>query len=295
MTKDNLDVTEAMIEAGRDVLDAFDGPSIRPSEADEMLAAIYLAMQYARNEARAGEAAPCPICGKDVPHWHGELAVVPKPASPPTGDCCMQSPCIVDGGCVLLRCVQNRIATLQPAMTKDKDLDVTEALLALAHFNIPPDVQELLVHGNPDREVPPGALEAAMQSAREPKPASPPTGDVVEALRVLRNAVAETLDKDFGFWSSPSQAERRTMLYRAWKDSAALATLQPAKENSYERSIAAASTDDLDEIEPVVSGLRAYAQGRLLVLSLADLRVAARHAIATLQPADPVEPKGEVR
>jgi hypothetical protein len=38
----------------------------------------------------------------------------------------------------------------------------------------------------------------------------------------LREAIAETLDKDFGFWSSPTQAERRARLYGAWKNSAAL-------------------------------------------------------------------------
>lgn len=39
------------------------------------------------------------------------------------------------------------------------------ALLALSKHNIPPDVQELLIYGNPDRNVPPGAFSAAMQAA----------------------------------------------------------------------------------------------------------------------------------
>lgn len=51
---------------------------------------------------------------------------------------------------------------------KGSDMDVdTEAaivaLLTLAKFNIPPDIQELLVQGNPERNIPPGALSAAIK------------------------------------------------------------------------------------------------------------------------------------
>ena len=176
MTKDNLDVTEAQITAGTtELLAIINGKGGGPRES---VIAIWSKMQSAREPKPAYHTGAASSMTPGDHHVASISAGNSKPASPPTGDCCMQSPCIVDGGCVLLRCVQNRIATLQPA-----------------------------------------------------------------------------------------------------------------KENSYERSIAAASTDDLDEIEPVVAGLRAYAQGRLLVLSVADLRVAARHTIAALQPADPVGPK----
>ena len=40
-----------------------------------------------------------------------------------------------------------------------------EALLALADYGIPDDVQELLVNGDPMRGVRPGALDAAIAAA----------------------------------------------------------------------------------------------------------------------------------
>jgi hypothetical protein len=43
--------------------------------------------------------------------------------------------------------------------------EITAALVKLAYFNIPVDVQELLVHGDPMRGIPPGALTAALQAA----------------------------------------------------------------------------------------------------------------------------------
>jgi hypothetical protein len=33
--------------------------------------------------------------------------------------------------------------------------------------------------------------------------------------------MGETLDKDFGFWSSPAQDDRRSRFYPAWKDARA--------------------------------------------------------------------------
>lgn len=44
-------------------------------------------------------------------------------------------------------------------------MELTAALLALAEANIPPDVQELLVHGDPMRGIPPGALAKALMAA----------------------------------------------------------------------------------------------------------------------------------
>jgi Lar family restriction alleviation protein len=61
----------------------------------------------------------------------------------------------------------------------------------------------------------------AMQSAS-------PEGRVSSALRELRDAVGETLDKDFGFWSSPAQSERWSRLYNAWKNAAALSPQEAA-------------------------------------------------------------------
>lgn len=39
------------------------------------------------------------------------------------------------------------------------------ALVALTKWNIPPDVQELLMTGNPQMSAPPGALAAAIEAA----------------------------------------------------------------------------------------------------------------------------------
>lgn len=44
--------------------------------------------------------------------------------------------------------------------------DLTAAVVALAEANIPPDTQELLVSGNPDRGVAPGALARALAAQR---------------------------------------------------------------------------------------------------------------------------------
>ncbi len=41
---------------------------------------------------------------------------------------------------------------------------VTTALVALSRANVPPDVQALLVYGNPGMGVAPGALEKAIQA-----------------------------------------------------------------------------------------------------------------------------------
>lgn len=39
----------------------------------------------------------------------------------------------------------------------------TAALVALAEHGIPPDIQELLVHGNPSQGIAPGALGKAIR------------------------------------------------------------------------------------------------------------------------------------
>jgi len=49
--------------------------------------------------------------------------------------------------------------------TPDPDLEAASAaLISLATDNIPPDVQELLVHGNPERDIRPGALSRAIRA-----------------------------------------------------------------------------------------------------------------------------------
>lgn len=63
-------------------------------------------------------------------------------------------------------------------------------LTFFARSNIPTDVQELLVRGNPDRGIRPNVLRDAIITARKrlaasPVPPSPPRDEVVEALRTI--------------------------------------------------------------------------------------------------------------
>lgn len=44
--------------------------------------------------------------------------------------------------------------------------EVAAALVSLTDSGIPPDIQELLVHGNPSRGIPNGALYRALVAAR---------------------------------------------------------------------------------------------------------------------------------
>jgi len=46
-------------------------------------------------------------------------------------------------------------------------METTAALVALAEAGVPTDVQELLIHGNPARGIPPGALKAAIKAAKD--------------------------------------------------------------------------------------------------------------------------------
>jgi hypothetical protein len=55
-----------------------------------------------------------------------------------------------------------------PSVERDEDRDLraaTAALIALSKHNIPTDVQELLVRGDPMRGIPPGALSASWAAA----------------------------------------------------------------------------------------------------------------------------------
>lgn len=49
--------------------------------------------------------------------------------------------------------------------TACSDEAAVAALLAMATHGVPPDIQELLIHGNPDMHVRPGALAAAIGAA----------------------------------------------------------------------------------------------------------------------------------
>jgi hypothetical protein len=49
----------------------------------------------------------------------------------------------------------------------DDMLDEAAALIALAEFNVPADIQELLLRGDAMRGIPPGALRAAIKATRE--------------------------------------------------------------------------------------------------------------------------------
>jgi hypothetical protein len=51
-------------------------------------------------------------------------------------------------------------------MTDDDVPDLVAALMILADHNVPPDVQELLLYGNPSRSIPPGALQAVLSNAK---------------------------------------------------------------------------------------------------------------------------------
>jgi hypothetical protein len=54
-------------------------------------------------------------------------------------------------------------------MTDDREaaLSLTAALVILASFNIPTDIQGLLIGGDPNRHIRPGALQAVLEAARK--------------------------------------------------------------------------------------------------------------------------------
>lgn len=73
------------------------------------------------------------------------------------------SPALAD---LMALCIEAPLRpALAPAPDPAEDMRAKEAaaLIVLAKFNIPTDVQELLVHGNPMRSVAPGALRAALE------------------------------------------------------------------------------------------------------------------------------------
>lgn len=54
----------------------------------------------------------------------------------------------------------------------DSMMELAAALISLAESNIPPDIQELLVQGDPMRDIPPGALAKALHAASVQCPAA---------------------------------------------------------------------------------------------------------------------------
>lgn len=71
------------------------------------------------------------------------------------------------------------------------------ALIALARMNVPPDVQDLLVAGDPMRGIPPGALRAAISAATTLPPVA--EGELVGHLTTLRDWL--TTDKYLDLWA----------------------------------------------------------------------------------------------
>jgi hypothetical protein len=73
---------------------------------------------------------------------------------------------------------------------------VAAALVVLARYNIPTDIQELLVGGNPSRNVAPGALAAAIEATVD---------EEREALKELERAATFTYNaapEDREHWSA---------------------------------------------------------------------------------------------
>lgn len=62
----------------------------------------------------------------------------------------------------------------------DSMMVLAAALISLAESNIPPDIQELLIQGDPMRDIPPGALTKALKAAN------------VDLPRLLKESADET-------------------------------------------------------------------------------------------------------
>lgn len=88
---------------------------------------------------------------------------------------------------------------------------LTAALVVLARYNVPPDVQELLVQGNPMRDIRPGALAAALTQLSEQIAALRVS---LEEMHTLATSHAARADKAEGI------AEACESTYAAWRDRA---------------------------------------------------------------------------
>ena len=52
-------------------------------------------------------------------------------------------------------------------MTEINDTHLVNALLVLTKCGVPPDIQELLIYGDPERKIAPGALNKMLQNFEE--------------------------------------------------------------------------------------------------------------------------------
>jgi hypothetical protein len=72
-------------------------------------------------------------------------------------------------------------------MTTDREAAETAALVILARENIPGDVQELLVYGDPERGIRPGALRRALLAADAPAEGTR-AAVIEEVVKAIRDA-----------------------------------------------------------------------------------------------------------
>lgn len=102
-----------------------------------------------------------------------------------------------------------------PAMAAGDEVQgmdaLTAALVVLARYNVPPNVQELLVQGNPMRDIRPGALAAALTQLSEQIAALRVS---LEEMHTLATSHAARADKAEGI------AEACESTYAAWRDRA---------------------------------------------------------------------------
>lgn len=103
----------------------------------------------------------------------------------------------------------------------EADDRVTDAVVSLARYNIPPDIQELLISGDAMRGIPPGALSAALP----PKLGTPKSvketdrfyGDPVVRFRAMAESTypLESIDgSHFRMWCAIAANEIETLRKR---------------------------------------------------------------------------------
>ena len=96
------------------------------------------------------------------------------------------------------------------------------ALVALAENNIPVDVQELLVFGNPMRGVAPGALGKAILAASRATPADPALDPAtVEACAKVADDAAKEAERIGKL--HPEDSESRSRMFARSREAASIA------------------------------------------------------------------------
>jgi len=91
-------------------------------------------------------------------------------------------------------------------MTVDRYDAAIKVLTALTTHGIPPDVQELLVYGNPSRGIAPGALRKAIEALGAPAQCAPS----LEQLTVLARYLESQSDRLTKALDNPSWTPRRS-------------------------------------------------------------------------------------